>query len=286
MIRQRQAQYRAVVRFSIFDPQWRGWRASRGAFAGPGEYRDWLWAPQRMQNRIEVFGRYAAPIYQQIAERHDFRVLVQHSEQLPRVWADQLAELAARHPVLRLVPVPGLVESRDTVHDDLRRDGRTGPVVMLRVDDDDLISADFVDLLSAHVTRAHHGWCISLGQGLAARLGPDGITDLRMLHSPLIAIGQAFVGGYRRRGHRLDLSTLLSHRQVPRTLPTIVDSRSVAFIHVRHVDQDSRLGGDLAQAEQHVRAGLDKLPPIEDPSGLREKFPTLADRFEGVGEGG
>src|SRR5690606_36893933 len=173
----------------------------------------------------------------------------------------------------------------DSVHQDLRRDGRSAPVGMLRVDDDDLISADFVDLLSPHVTRAHHGWCVSLGQALAGRIGREGLTDLRMLHTPLIAIGQAFLGRYRRRGQRLDLSTLLSHRQVPRTLPTIVDSRSVAFVHVRHSDQDSRLGSDLSQADQVLRAGLAKLPPVEDVAALRAKFPTLADSLDAIEAG-
>lgn len=272
-----------MVRFSIFDPQWRGWLATNsGAFTSPEEYRDWLWAPRRMQNRIDVFGRYAAPIYQQIAKRHDFRVLVQHSDTLPDAWLEQLTALSARFPVLQLVPVAGLVEARDTVHDALRASGRSGQVVMLRVDDDDLISTDFVDLLEPHVTPERDGWSISLGQGLAARLDQDGLSDLRLLHSPLIAIGQAFVGRYRRRGARLELSTLLSHRAVPQTLPTVLDSRSVAYVHVRHMDQDSWLRSDRKKLEQSLSAGLAKLPPVEDTSGLREKFPTLTEALDRI----
>lgn len=231
-----------------------------------------------MQRRLEVFGRYAAPIYQEIAQRHDFQVLIQHSSALPERWLARLSDLATQFPVLVPVAVPGWVEARETVHEHLRG-SRGGPVVMLRIDDDDLISTDFLDLMAPHVTEGHHGWCISLGAGLAAHLGPDGIVDLRHVHTPLIAIGQAFVGRYRRRGHHLDLSPLLSHRQVPRTLPTVVDSRSAAFVHLRHEEQDSWLGSGSRHAEQRVRDSLAKLQPIhgEEVEALTAKFPTLAE---------
>lgn len=272
----RAVQYRAVVRFSVLDPDWTGWQESR-AERTVDDYRAALWAPDRMEHRTRVFTELAAPIYAEMATRHDLRVLVQHSPDLPEPWLGRLRDAARRHPALRLVPTPSLTESRDTVHEDLRGDGRTGTVVMLRVDDDDLLSADFLDLLDPHVTRAHHGWCISLSHGLAARPGGAGLTDFREFTNPLIAIGQAFVGSYRRRGDELDLSPLLSHRQVPRTLPTVVDGREVAFVHVRHAGQDTRVGTDPQESLRIIRRGLAKLPRVTSTPDLERKFPTLVD---------
>lgn len=276
-------QYRAVIRFSIFDPEWLGWLATNsGRFDSPEEYRDWLWAPDRLEARLAVFGRYTAPIYQQIADRHDFRVLVQHSEGFPAEYRDRLHSLADRYPALRPVPVPGWVEARDTVEQDMQRDGRTGTVVMLRVDDDDILSADFADLLQQHVIPQHHGWCVSLGRGMAARLDGTELRDLRWVHTPLIAIGQAFLGRYHARRKELDLSPLLSHRKVPQTLPTVLDSREVAYVHVRHVNQDSRLTDDAEAAEQSVVASLRRLEKVADTAGLREKFPTLTSQLDAI----
>lgn len=281
-IRSRPPQYRAVIRFSIFDPDWGGWRATNsGTFSSAQEYREWLWSDQRMNLRFAIFGQYAAPLYQAIGEHHDFRVLVQHSADLPAQWLDKLRDLERDYPALRLVELTGWQEARDTVHSDLKRDGASGPVVMLRVDDDDLLSTDFLDLLEPHV-RDHRGWCISLGRGLACRVRGTRLTDLRELHQPFSSVGQAYVGSYRRLLHRLDLSPLQSHRKVSQVLPTVVDSREVAFIQVRHPDQDTRIGTDPKSAERSVRTALNKLEPVTDTTVLRTKFPTLSAEFDRI----
>lgn len=274
------AQYRAVVRFSLFDPDWKGWRSTNsGAFASADEYRQWLWAPGRMEPRFRIFGHYAAPIYQQISERHDFRVLVQHSHDLPETWLERLRGLADEHPALRLVPLPGWEEARDTVERDMLADGRTGVVAMLRVDDDDLIASDFVDQLSTYARPQFHGWAVSLGMGLAGRYQDGRITDLREFPHPLSSIGQAYVGRFDRRRRHLDLSPLRHHRKVSQTLPTVLDSREVAFVQVRHDLQDTRLGASTAQTEARLRAELGRLKKVAATPELREKFPTLEDQL-------
>lgn len=275
-MRLRPVQYRAVVRFSVLDPEWTGWRESR-AERPVEEYRYVLWSAPRMEHRTRVFTELAAPIYAEMAQRHDLRVLVQHSPDLAEPWVTRLRQAADQHPVLRLVPTPTLVESRETVHEDLRQDGHAGTVVMLRVDDDDLLSADFLDLLEPHVTRAHHGWCISLSQGLAARPGGAALCDFREYYLPLSSMGQAFVGTYHRRRDRLDLTSLLPHRLVPQTLPTVVDAREPAFVQVRDASQDTRVGTDREEAERVIRRGLARLPRATTTPELERKFPTLVE---------
>lgn len=280
MGRQR-VRYRVVVRFSIFDPGWTGWRATNTqTFAGSEDYRAHLWSPERLQPRLRIFGDLALPIYQQMAARHDVRVLVQHSPDLPEPWLGRLHDLATAFPVLRPVPVPGWVEARDTVRDDLGPDARSGTVVLLRVDDDDVLSADFLDQLAPHVTPAHHGWSISLGRGLVARLKGDALVDFRDFSDPLCSIGQTYLGAYDRRRRALDISPMLSHRRVPETLPTVVDSRSAAFVQVRHPGQDTRVGQDAEQTQQGLRDSMRRLPAITEVASLRPKFPTLSAAFD------
>lgn len=274
------AQYRAVVRFSLFDPEWKGWRSTNsGTFDSADEYRDWLWAPDRMEPRFTIFGEHAAPTYQRIAERHDFRVLVQHSHDLPDQWLDRLRDLERRYPALRLVPLPGWEEARDTVRRDLFRDGRTGMVVMLRIDDDDLISTDFVDQLAPYSGRRFEGWAVSLGLGLVGRFTDGRITDLRHFALPLSSIGQAYVGRFDRRRKKLNLSPLQHHRKVSQVLPTVLDSREAAFVQVRHGLQDTRMGVAPDAAEDKVAAELKRLEKVAGSPTLRAKFPSLSNEL-------
>lgn len=270
-------QYRAVVKFSVFDPNWTGWRATNAGFFGSAqEYRDHLWGEGRMKTRLKIFGEWAAPHYQAMAQRHDFRVLVQYSPDLPEPYFRQLRSLAETYPVLRLVPTETFVQSDVGIREDLQADGKTGPVVMLRVDDDDIMSADFLDQLAPYVTPEHHGWVISLGYGLAARTDSKGLIDFRPLVSPLIAIGQAYVGRFDAESGGLEMSPLLHHRLVHRQLPTIIDSRALAWVHVKHPWQDTRLGMEAEEARTRMINGHRKLPQYEDGWGsVRDAFPHL-----------
>lgn len=275
-------QYRAVVKFSVLDPDWAGWRATNsGVFNSLDEYREHLWGANRMKTRMRIFGQWAVPHYQAMAAKHDFRVLVQHSPDLPDTYLGQLRELADANPVLRLAPTPNFVEAHQGIRDEMRVDGQTGPVVMLRVDDDDIMSADFLDQLDPHVTPEHRGWAISLGYGLAARTDSKGLIDFRLMTSPLIAIGQAYVGWYDRPSGDLDISPLLHHRLVHRKLPTILDSRSLAWIYVKHPWQDTRVGMDPEAARARMIKEHRKLPLYKESwNALNLSFPHLGRHIE------
>lgn len=270
----RSARYRAVVRFSVFDPEG-SWRAAKGAFTGPDDYRDHLWSPERLQPRLRVLGRYAAPIYQRMAAERDFRVLVLHSPELPEPWAGELHDLADRYPVLDLVAVPGMVDLREPVRRSLAGSGRSGTVVMLRVDDDDVLALDFLDQLAAYATPAHEKWCVSLSRGVAARLTASGPTDFRRHLIPFSSIGQAFVGSYRARGGLLELPPATPHTRVATRRPTIVDARTASWLQLRHPLQDTRLRHDPQVAERLIVQQLSRMEPVVDHAMLLRKFPTL-----------
>ncbi|CAN5520049.1 hypothetical protein BH23ACT6_BH23ACT6_04910 [soil metagenome] len=231
--------------------------------------------------RLRIFGSWAAPHYQDMAGQHDFRVLVQHSPDLPERYLSELRGLAQTYPVLHLVPTAHFEESSLSVRDYLRTDGRSGPVVMLRVDDDDIMSADFLTQLDRHVIPEHHGWVVSLGYGLAARTQRVGLVDFRPWVTPLIAIGQAYIGRYDAGSGDLDISPLLHHRLVHRQLPTILDSRSLAWVHVKHPWQDTRVGVDPEQARSAMLRRHRKLPTYDDDWGpVVEAFPYLRPDIE------
>lgn len=121
---------------------------------------------------------------------------------------------------------------------------------------------------------------MSLGRGVAARVLPDGrLVDFRWRTHPFIAIGQAYLGHVGRSGTRPALSPLLPHRHVHETLPTVVDSRQVAWVHVWHPHQDSWVGQGAKGAEQALDRGLGKLVPVD----TAQEFADLAERFPALG---
>lgn len=279
-------QFRAVVRFSLIDHDWKGWRATNtGAFTSPEDYRDSIWGDRRMETRFRIFAL-AVPVYQSMARDHDFRVLVQYSPDLPERHLSRLRALATGHDVLRLVPTPRVRDAREAVERDLREEGRTAPVVMLRIDDDDLLAGDFLDQLVPYIVPAHMGWVVSLGRGLVAQDSDQGLRNFRELSLPFNSMGQAYLGRYERRRGRLELSSTFSHRQVHRYVPSIVDSRTISWVQVWHADQDTRVGTDPDRMARKMATQLRKMPwPQDDIADLTAKFPTIEPDLARVAQG-
>lgn len=278
-------QFRAVVRFSVVDHDWKGWRATNsGTFTSPADYRNSIWSDQRMDTRFRVFSL-AVPLYQSMSRDHDFRVLVQYSPDLPDRHLSRLRALASGHDALRLVSTPRVEDARDTVERDLRADGQTGPVVMLRVDDDDLLARDFLDQLVPYVLPAHRGWVVSLGRGLVAQVSAKGLVNFREFTMPFNSMGQAYVGHYECKGGNLQLSHTYSHQKVHQYVPSIVDSQSISWVQVRHPEQDTRVGTDPESIASKLASQLRKMPwPQDDIADLTAKFPTLERDFARVAQ--
>ncbi len=90
------------------------------------------------------------------------------------------------------------------------------------------------------------------------------------------AIGQAYIGRYDASSADLDSSPLLHHRLVHRQLPTILDSRSLAWVHVKHAWQDTRVGVDPEQARAVMLPGHRKLSSYDgDWDTVLSAFPHL-----------
>ena len=272
--------FRVVVRFSVLDHGNDIWRTSQ--LDDADSYRARLWDPERLAVRTEIFVRRALPLYQVMAQRHDVKVLVQHNPGLPVL--PELVAAAARHDVLRLVPMDRAEPMHETVHADLAGSRSRGQAVLVRVDDDDLLAVDVLDQIRPFVTPGHEGWSVSLATGLVARHDGTRVRDFRRMRKPFRAIGQAFIGGAARAA--APLWPLGNHLRAFEDRPAIVHGHRIAWLQLLTEGQDSRVGEDEAPggSRSSVLDSLRRMPKVvdEDLGRVLEAFPTLASDIERV----
>lgn len=268
-----------VTRFSVFDPAPNAWKLSRNA-PDHDSYRSRLWSAERMRLRCDIFLTRTAPILQQMAEQHDYRHLVRYSPEMPDPWRSELFAAAESHPVLHLLEdregaigaMGGLLRERGL---------RSRVVVQFRLDDDDLLAADFLDRLAAYATPHDVGRAVSMAAGYSAVFEQGALGPVRAVRRVFGAQGLAYIGRYDSGHQRVVLSGMGAHYLVDRRVPTIVDSREPAYFQMRHTEQDmlsdQETTGDHAAALQALNAELAKRPRAKDLGAVAKRFPTLRD---------
>lgn len=272
--------YVGSTRFSLLLPESRDWRLTRQTGAtDPEEYANHLYSEERMGPRCDIFCELAAPIYQRMAERHDYRHLVRYSPEMPDPWRTELLEAAERHPVLYLLDSSNPTRVDDTIGSLLREDGRRSrPVLQFRLDDDDLLATDFLDRMSRYATPHDRGRAVSMASGYAALYDGGTLGPVRDVRRVFGAQGLAYVGHYDAGADTLQLDAGGAHYIVDRKMPAIVDSREPAFFQMRHTGQDMLTDAD--EAVRTINQELGKRPVVKDVAAVVRRFPTLKDLLE------
>lgn len=277
-----------VTRYSLFSPGSHSWKTSRnGVFKTPDDYMGYLFSEKRLQLRAEMFFTRCVPALSVMAEDHDYKHYVMYSELLPDRHKELLFAAGAAHPFL--VPVEwndvvrgtGIEEVSPLIEKDLAlkfsAEDDVQPVAWFRLDDDDLLAADYLTRLETYRTLNHIGMAISFGLGLTAYKADKELVNLREFYHPKSAQGMAFVSAYDPSEGRFLISTPGPHHGVDRVMPTILDSREHMFFQVRHSDQDSTLNASPHKRVAESLARLEKLPVVRTSGIESEKWPSLID---------
>ena len=275
------------TRFSLFNPRSSSWKATNGRFTTPEAYEAYLYSDSRMGVRCKIFIEHSLPQLEEASRGHDIFHVVSYSANLPRKYQDQLEAAAQRYPFLGL---------------DRHEDGRIPtdldgiaqayfaerpfdiPVYgTYRLDDDDLLSADFFDQMAQHMRPDNIGMQVSLAAGFTA-LYEDGVySNVRETHWPMLAIGLLQICGLDDTG--LPVKPIHApHHLSDRSNPVILDSRKPSYLWVRHVDQDTAMDftKELARANVLTQMAKYKEPGID--VNIREVFPRLSDSFKIVAQ--
>jgi hypothetical protein len=208
-----------------------------------------------------------------MAERHHYRHVVTYSPEMPEPWLSQLRDAARTYDVLDLRPVSagGPVEA---LQDHLLRSGRgSGPAVWFRVDDDDLLPTDYLDLVERHVQHVGPGWMVSPGLGYEALWRDGRLHHVRRRHRPLASHGQAASGWWDAGAAQLDVPGPSNHTRVDERWPAVLDSRSPAWLRLIHPWQDTQ--GTRPTFEDLAAPLLRNPSRVLDEADLLRRWPTV-----------
>lgn len=275
-----------VTRYSLFSPGSNSWKTSSGGvFENSEKYMSYLFSDQRLDIRAEIFIGKALPVLDQMANRHPYKHFVLYSELLPERHRAMLLGAAEKYPFL--VPVEwnetvqgtGVEEVKPLIVEDLVKQlgpqGGRHPVIWFRLDDDDVLPADYLDQLEKYRALNHDGFAISFGLGVTAYKGEHELVNLREYYHPKSAQGMAFVTVFDADSSSLSVVRPGPHTRVDKVMPTILDSRERMFFQIRHSDQDSALNHSSHQRAIATLAGMEKLPSVRASDLDPAKWPTL-----------
>ncbi|GAB2470991.1 hypothetical protein GCM10007967_26810 [Xylanimonas ulmi] len=262
--------YYGHTRFSALIPGSRAWLVSPDR-AKEDAYRESLFAPGRLDARASILLDFAMPIYQEMSEDFDYRHIVHYTDSLPEPWKSRLFEASERYPVMLLDRVERKIDASSVIAEDLKDRAESSLVVRFRVDDDDLLSVNYLHRLSRFVTADHLGWSVSFGRGVGALFTQDHHHEFRIVHAALPSQGQAYIGKFDAFTHELWLPEANRGHHVQDLLtPVIVDSRQINYLRTYDDNQDSLVGKSATAWSR-----LSKHPPLTDLKMLSQEFPTV-----------
>ncbi|MET3809195.1 DUF6270 domain-containing protein [Arthrobacter sp. UYEF3] len=277
------------TRFSLLKPESPNWLASNGSrFGSLEEYRDYLYSTKRLDVRSEIFLDVSLPQLQRASASVDYRHVVSYSETLPATYQLRLEEARRQFDFLVLDRHTGdttesssLEVAREIFGPDSPTGGAGTPFGWFRLDDDDLLSADYFEQMRPYVTAANVGMQVSLGSGYTA-LWKDGcFYDPRSAWSPLIAVGLLSICMFDGTGQVIR-PVEAPHHESDRYNPVILDSRKAGYLWVRHLSQDTSLRcveGGPDEALASIMKDLNRFPRVNSMGEVERLFPLSAERF-------
>jgi hypothetical protein len=216
------------------------------------EYRSKLFDPGRLDIHQSLFSAFTLPsLNRAILTAPDTRVgvFVLVSSELPRHPRRLLDEALKPYPWATVVEVTPdeTMPHKQCVWDFVQAlNVDHCHYAHCRLDDDDMISNDFVSQLSRYIAREFVGFGVSLSLGYYGMYdnAERRFSQMFMVNDPKVSAGLALIGSYERDLHRspadmVNVHALGSHVHVDRRAPTILDSRAPAFIRSLHPAQDT-----------------------------------------------
>lgn len=174
-----------ITRFSIFDPQFRGFRLSSDH--DPKEYERRLFAPARMNHKFQTFESNTLPsVVRQTLQ--DWEWLIYTSDRLPDEYLERLRALVNGRQNIKVIQVAGFQEffERD------RSFEYKAPFATVRLDDDDGVNKYFVEKVQQYA--ANHGSIVSFTDGrkvkcIDGRLVPGAAVSEKNNAQGMVGIG-------------------------------------------------------------------------------------------------
>lgn len=263
-----------ITRFSLFSPESDAWLSSRAAGKSEQAYIDYLYAPERIEPRLQIFGELSLPLLAAAADKYCLKHIVRYSEEMPERYKTQLQNLAGCFSFVVLEPHTAGKSSVNPY--EIGYDMNSCGFGMYRLDDDDLVSVDFFDQVARYVQPEFAGMRVSLARGVTALYEDGSFSHFRDCYMPQIAIGLMSIFGGVVNG-KMIAPPDVAHNRSDRYGSVVVNAEKVSWLWTRHVGQDTVYGG--TSPKEAVKKQLLRFPALDSQYDVTEAFPTLEGRI-------
>ncbi|GAA1808123.1 glycosyltransferase [Nesterenkonia flava] len=266
-------------------------------FSSRQEYLDWLYDADRLERRTQILLEWSLPQLGYAVERarsrgHTVQHIVSYSPTLPQEYQERLQRAAQRYDFLALHTADDVVDAFLPPHalvqqflDEQHKDAAAQSELFAayRLDDDDVLSADYFELLAPYVTESHIGFRVSLGLGISGLWRNGRIYAARETYYPKISMGMASVcarnpGGDLTVPQRFVDASEDNHDFADRGAPVITDARETAYLRILHATQSGVLHRTKALSRHWYSDAMSRIHHARpaDMEIVAEKFPVLA----------
>lgn len=272
------------TRFSLFVPGSGSWQVSRGGhFSSEGEYRDHLFADDRLEPRAHIFLDWSLPQLAEASRGKDLVHVVSYSDSLPSRYQALLEDAGAKYPFVMLDKVSddGKQLPRHRLAKERATPGEELVFTEYRLDDDDLLSVNYFQQLESYLRPEFVGMFVSFGAGISAIYEDGRYIDARSHSMPMNSMGLAKLCKVDTQGKVVTPGKTGSHTKTDQFAPVILDSRQFTYLQTRHENQDTNVrrysDRSVDEARAHLRQRNKELKPVADTSAVKAGFPCVAD---------
>lgn len=266
-----------LTRFSVYEPGSKAWNIS---LENEEDYFRRLFDDDRLKDRFNIFFNKALPIYKEMSGCFDYKHIVSYSKFMPEKWSSLLLDLSASYDFVVLNEVSGNGVELPIVK---LMDGKpSGPLALFRVDDDDLLSVNYLKNLSIYNKKEYEGMIVSFGQGAIASYRNGEYKRIKYCHRRFLALGMAFIGRYNSKEGKVTLPAGGNHELVDLKSPVILDSRTPMYVWTQHSSQDTKNNRTLDHMLGYESNLFFNYPDIENLEEYVDLFPTLKNEIGNV----
>lgn len=242
------------------------------------QYRRYLYSPERLAFRERIFTTLTVPAIENAAENFDIRHIVSYSQSLPDQYKDSLQDTAEKFPFLVLQELPDGVSDWGPAEQRIKKLIKPGVFGRYRLDDDDVLSKHYFELMSKYIKDEFAGMVVSLPLGIEAIYHDDHFYNFREVHVPMNSMGMLFVSKLGDDGTVFG-PRAGAHDKADRIAPVIIDSRKLGYLRVNHTGQDNLLRHHNDRVYDQLLTNMGKYPAVKDLKDIREGFPAVADKI-------
>ncbi|WP_286360937.1 glycosyltransferase [Corynebacterium afermentans] len=263
------------TRYSLFIPDSAAWRASSRDGRASEEYKRYLYDPDRLDFRDKIFNELTVPALADAAENHDVWHIVSYSESLPEKYVESLERTAEKFPFIVLQELPDGVADWGRSEAIIKQKLGSGVFGRYRLDDDDVLSKHYFDVVERFVGPEYVGMVVSLPLGVEALYSNGHFFNFREAHVPMNSMGMLYVSELHQNG-TIRSPRAHAHDKADRFAPVIMDASGIGYLRTNHGGQDNMLRHRTELVSDRLVTNMDKFPALQSTDLVRESFPAIA----------